>query len=252
MRGGPTVPIPRPFAPRDELDSDILPPSERFGEHPLNDRALAKRWDEECAGCTYRNDFIIPALRSFIERHSPTSILDVGAASGYIARNVANSHPGPHWTLLDADPHRIDLARELCAGNFSFEVGSVFEISLGTFDLVLLSNTLLEFELSDNKLARLTQLANPAGWLVAVLPDTSADVVSEWRKGNDCFDAYARGNLKLNKEDKFTQAPYPFVAHRPIDVVSAFVDRGFPLKECKRNTSDGAFFFAFSAGGNSR
>jgi SAM-dependent methyltransferase len=211
----------------------------------VGDRASAERWDKHCGACAYRNGFILPTLRDFIGRRTPGSILDVGAASGYIARNTASAHLRARWTLLDADANRIDLAKELCPGDFSFVVGNVFEAQLPSFDLVLLSNTLLEFELSSEKLARLTRLVNPEGWLVAVVPDTSADVVQEARAGNDLFDEYALGNLQLNKRGK-----YPFVAHRSIDVVCAFVDQGLALSEARRNPMDGAFFFAFSAGGS--
>lgn len=218
----------------------------------MADRASAERWDEHCGACAYRNGFIVPSLRDFISRRAPSSILDVGAATGYIARKVADAHLGTKWTLLDADEHRINLATERCNGNFAFEIGSVFETALPTFDLVLLSNTLLEFELSAEKLTKLTRLANPGGWIVVVLPDTSADVVAEARGGNDLFEAYAGGNLQLKKEDKFTGQPYPFVAHRPIDVVCAFVEKGWSLREAKRNVADGAFFLAFQSDGSAR
>jgi hypothetical protein len=96
------------------------------------------------------------------------------------------------------------------------------------------------------------RVANPGGWIVVVLPDTSADVVAEARGGNDLFEAYAGGNLQLKKEDKFTGQPYPFVAHRPIDVVCAFVEKGWSLREAKRNVADGAFFLAFQSDGSAR
>lgn len=211
----------------------------------MADRASAERWDAECAKCAYRNGFIVPTLREFIVRHAPATVLDVGAASGYIARRVASARATTKWTLLDADEGRIELAKELCTGNFAFTVGSVFDTPLERFDVVLLSNTLLEFELADDKLTKLISLISPTGWIVAILPDTSADVVNEARKGNDVFDAYARGNLHLSKQDKFTQTPYPFVAHRLIDVVCALVEKGLNLRQATRNSADGAVFLAF-------
>lgn len=81
----------------------------------LNKLDIAKEemWDLGCKQDIVRNEFIIPELISLITKNQFKEVIDIGAATGYIAIKVDSSllHK-PNWTLIDISGERLRIAKD--------------------------------------------------------------------------------------------------------------------------------------------
>lgn len=205
-------------------------------------------WEQGCQKDPTRNGFIIPKIADAIKKHNPISVLDVGCSTGYIGRAVRNLVPdGPHWTEIDCDTERISYAisqsKNCDATYLNADVFS--EGPLGKFGLVIIANSLLEFTLNEVRAHHIAALVEANGLLAIFMPDTLQDTLED-DHALEKLSEFAKGSSKLEKVDKFTGRPYPFVAHRPISVVQCFMALGFIMIDTSRTEEgSGAFYFLF-------
>lgn len=217
------------------------------------DLTLAEKWDEGCGECEIRNGFIIPALIELIARNRFPIIIDLGAGTGYIAREVSQNLQHQHeWILIDRAEDRCEFAATKCSSIPALRVTNddIFEISpnKNPDTIYLFCNTALEMELSSERLDFLSQLAKSGAGIIVCIPDTLSDVLKDLDgSGSEDFESFRNGSVELEKFDDFTGEQYPFHAHRPIEIVHQFVQRGLSLTQLHRTTvSDGQYLFWFA------
>lgn len=208
---------------------------------------MVELWEQGCSTCAVRNEFVIPEIVTLIRQLRPSTIIDVGCGTGYIARNViANGCPAAEWVLIDVDQDRLDFAAQIMSkmDGVSFLNTNIFEPHVQNLqaDLVVIANTILEFSLPREELERIGSLVMTGGHLSVFIPDTLSDIVDV----QSDLTKYVEGTLKLKKIDKFTGEPYPFFAHRPISVVIQLLGHGFELiKGNRTDLGNGQFHFCF-------
>lgn len=215
----------------------------------------AERWEQGSRQDPIRNDFVIPALTRLIERAQPTTILDIGAGTGYVARGVDARLPfRPAWTLVDLNSERLELAMGYRPAEMALEclAGNVFDWpwEVGRFDAVLITFTLLEIEDVD-RLCRLISEHTSEGALLAVtMPDAWVDVLEHAENDSSVVRRYVEGPVEIPKLDKFTGEQYPFRATRIEDLLGHVLKAGFSLVELEhgRATGQSAFVLAFRRG----
>jgi predicted O-methyltransferase YrrM len=80
----------------------------------LSSGSEALDWELGSKGDPIRNNFVVPHLVNLFNRTKPDTILDVGAATGYIARQVdVQLSYRANWTLVDQNEARVALAHKL-------------------------------------------------------------------------------------------------------------------------------------------
>lgn len=179
----------------------------------------ALAWDDGCHSDTARNHFLIPRIADILMRERPSSILDVGAATGYIPRSLqARLDYLPEWTLLDVDGQRLAIAEHRKPANMRLSLinGSMADaIGPGRlFQAVLVTFTLLE---TPDAAAMITSAASALarnGLLIIAVPDVWKDVVIAAQQQPRLLEEFLSGSVELPKTDKFTGEPYPFYALR--------------------------------------
>lgn len=196
----------------------------------------AQRWEEGSRSDPIRNDFVIPILARWIEADRPVTILDIGAGTGYIARQIdIRLRFRPAWTLVDLNRERPDLAERCRPADMVLErlVGNVFDWpwEVGRFEAVLITFTLLEIA-DINRLCGLISKHMPEGALLAVtMPDAWVDVVEHSSRDPDVVRRYVDGPVEIPKVDKFTGERYPFRTTRMEDLLGRVLKAGFSLTD---------------------
>jgi SAM-dependent methyltransferase len=212
----------------------------------------AQRWERGSRDDPMRNRFVIPALAGIVRIDRPRSILDIGAGTGYVARQIdAVLDYDPAWTLIDLSQERLDLAQERCPDEMKLEclAGNVFDWpwEVGRFDAVLITFTLLEIQ-DVNRLCGLISRHTIEGALLAVtMPDAWVDVLEHARACPEIVRKYVEGPVEIPKLDKFTGESYPFRASRVEDLLARILRAGFNLTHLEhgRVTKQSAFVMAF-------
>ncbi len=200
-------------------------------------------WESGSQADPVRNNFLIPALSRLLDAHRPASILDVGTATGYVARTVNRSLSyAPEWTLLDQDEQALSFAKSRTPSEMrvSFVQSGLNEYhSDRKFDAILMTFTLLEFCDRSSIFARLKSLLSAEGILAVATPDCLQDLVEQCEKEEDyaVLSAYVTEVIELKKVDKFTEEPYPFFAERVSATVSRALSVGLNLTELERATT---------------
>jgi SAM-dependent methyltransferase len=212
----------------------------------------AERWERGSKDDPIRNQFVIPALAGLISKHRPDTILDVGAGTGYVAREIDTLLDfEPSWTLIDLNEERLRLAKTHCPDEMKLEclTGNVFDWpwEVGRFDAVLITFTLLEIQDVDRLCGLISQHTIKGALLAVTMPDAWIDVLEHVVADPDIVRKYVEGPVEIPKLDKFTGERYPFRATRIEDLLGRILTAGFELIRLDhgRIASQSAFVLAF-------
>ncbi len=211
----------------------------------------ALAWDEGCQNDPVRNEFLIPKLAKILATERPATVLDVGAGTGYIPR-IVDSHLDyhPQWTLVDTNAERMELAekRKLPAMKMLGVVGSLDDIVARseTYNVVMLTFTLLETDNPLSMVASATGLLAENGLVIIGVPDVWRDVLAVTGAGQVLPYQLLTGTVDLPKIDKFTGAAYPFYAMRTESLISAVLSHFCVLEKFERGGPRGeAYLLVF-------
>lgn len=212
--------------------------------------AEAADWDRGCACDPVRNDFIVPFLVRLIDKERPRSVLDVGAGTGHIPRNV-DRHLSyrPEWTLVDKNRARLSLALQQKPDAMTVTACDTDIRDIGAnrdqFDLSLLIFTLLECLDCKSIVNSVSNLTKNNGLLLIVLPDVWLDILNEKSIAEVCKEII-KGPVGISKIDKFTNTAYPFFAFRLEYIIEIVLKVGFFLEHLVRGgPSDGTYILVF-------
>lgn len=204
-------------------------------------------WHNGCKNDPVRNNFIIPFILGQIDRFHPSNLIDVGAGTGYIASRIIEMQGTcRHLTLADTSAERIAFSQALPSlTNAKFLLGDFFDerpLTTERFDLVLLSNVLLEVKATRQNITRIKSTLSINGRVVVTHPDTLFDLIdSHPQISADLISNYTSEGVSLSKVDKFTGDPYPFNAHRVSTLIELFIAEGLRLTDFQRNPTAGNY-----------
>lgn len=194
----------------------------------------AENWDTGSQNDIVRNDFVIPRVADFLNTYQPATILDVGAATGYIARKVdGRLNYKPNWVLFDHCAPYLKFALEhLPKGMLAKAIQGDFldlPVSFGQYEALLLSFTLLEVSDIDRAVNAISANCKNDGVVIIVLPDAWNDVLAASHDDPDIAKLFLANTVEIQKIDKFTGTKYPFNARRLELWVHKIMLSGFTL-----------------------
>ncbi len=239
-----------------QLHNFLFPTNLSFGgKRMLSEREKAECWEIGCQNDAMRNAFLIPNLIRLLNASLPVRILDIGAGTGYVPRIVNGGLSyRPNWTLIDINPERLQIAKEMQSDEFQL-TNIVADISSHQFDeqfdCILATFTMLEILDVDVLIDRLPHLVRDAGLLLVSLPDMWIDVLEHGRNEPEFVKQFLSGSTSLPKIDKFTNNAYPFRAVRIEHLISRVLASGFELIELTESEGDhaGVYLLAFKRRG---
>lgn len=200
-------------------------------------------WDAGCVADDIRNEFVIPAIVKAVERCDPSSIIDIGCGSGYIAREAARgTASGIAWRLLDYAPEMLAFARGRCVDVASTEF-ILHDLRAEPRDLPgsqlgYVAYTFLDFPLDDRIARNVALLIAAGGLLLIFMPDVLEDVIEAAALDPAVLDDYRAGHCSLVKVDKFTAKNVLFEANRVEDVIRRFLRAGLTLTDLTTHRSE--------------
>lgn len=205
-------------------------------ELPTSD---AERWEAGSVQDPMRNSFLIPALVNLFEESRPTTILDIGSATGYLPRTIdAQLSYRPTWTLIERDAARLTLFDRLAPPTMireviqdEFQHANLAEASFGA---VIATFTLLEMEDWAKAIRKVIGLVGLGGFAILALPDVWRDALENPGADREVHRKLWHG-LEIAKVDKFTGNPYPFNAVRMEAIIEMFLTDGFVLTDLMIN-----------------
>jgi len=194
-------------------------------------------WEDGCKGDDVRNNLVLPHLNQLIDGSKFRSVIDIGCATGYITRLLANKHQlkGIEWVLLDSSEEMLHFAiaalgSQLSAKFIKVDITNSEEVQLvHPADMAFIVFTTLEFRMTKRIAQNVADLLIPGGILAIFLPDVLYDVIKSNPNKEDHLWQYADGHCELPKLDKFTKQPYPFHANRIETIIADFLDAGLQL-----------------------
>lgn len=213
--------------------------------------SAAEKWELGCRTDDVRNGFVVPELARIITAVRPATILDVGAGTGYIAREINHRLAySPLWTLIDSDTDRVAVARSHSSDLMLQEVLEDDVMSLPDvpkYDAILVTFTLLEVGDVAACVAKLRRLMTPFAILSVALPDAWVDVLAAAPTDPSLIPRFLVERVSIPKNDKFTGNPYPFDAIRTEFLIDVVLTAGFTLVEIKKSSADtaGVFMLTF-------
>ncbi len=190
-------------------------------------------WHEGCESDIARNEFIIPKIVESIHHTNSKRIAFLGCATGYIPSQVAEKVSASEFVLIDVDAERLAYAKTLVYRDT--EVTFIEQrieniVARDDIDLMIISNTLLEFNPSEKFVAAINGHVAKHGAVLIFLPDTLEDVVQDYIAGNRLsLSRFIRGFTVVEKTDKFTLVKTNFFAHRLVHLAKLFLDCGFTM-----------------------
>jgi SAM-dependent methyltransferase len=212
----------------------------------------AERWEAGSREDPIRNDFVIPVVARLIKAEHPATILDIGAGTGYVARQIdIRLSFRPKWTLIDLNPERLQLAETYRPAEMELErlAGNVFDWpwEVGRFEAVLITFTLLEIQDVDRLCSLISAHTTDGALLAVTMPDAWVDVLEYASEDLAVVRRYVDGPVEIPKVDKFTGQQYPFRATRIEDLLGRVLKAGFDLVDLEhgRVGDQSAFVLAF-------
>lgn len=210
----------------------------------------AQLWDNGCRTDPPRNLFVIPEVARILSVERPARVLDVGAGTGYVAREIDKLLAyRPEWTLLDINSERLQLAASLKPQAMVQETlcsdVTRFSGSTSAFDAALATFTLLEISDIAGFAGALWGLLSAGAVLIVALPDAWEDVLAASAARPEVLQEYLGGQTSILKIDKFTSNPYPFRAIRLEVLVQCFLSMGFHLCEILQPAEGSIFLLTF-------
>jgi 2-polyprenyl-3-methyl-5-hydroxy-6-metoxy-1,4-benzoquinol methylase len=202
----------------------------------LGNSSKAESWDAGSQNDNVRNDFVIPNLINMLNHYKPASILDVGAATGYIARRVDNGLDyKPSWFLLDQNSELLQFAVDhLPDGMLAQSINTDFfdpQNVVAKYDAVLLSFTLLEVKSIEGAVQSVIANCAANGIVVIVLPDVWSDILTASQTDHSIATSFLTKSVAIQKVDKFTGTEYPFNAQRVELWIHKILLSGFTLEK---------------------
>ncbi|MEO9601173.1 class I SAM-dependent methyltransferase [Parasphingorhabdus sp.] len=184
-----------------------------------------------------RTSFIIPFVRDYLNKELVSSIVDVGAATGHLSREIDRglSHEA-FWTLVDSNQRRLDHAEKLKPNDMQQKIicGDVLEAILDNahFEAVLVSFSLLELGTSPSVIKKICSLCTSDGSLILIVPDVWQDILAEAIElgSSNIVSEFLDNPITLDKVDRFTGEEYPFIADRLERIIDCVMQMGFSLK----------------------
>lgn len=210
----------------------------------------AELWDDGCSNDKPRNLFVIPEVVRIFHIERPRRILDIGAGTGYIARQVAASLKyETSWTLLDPNSDRLGVATlrkpaAMLASVANSEL-QAFANGVNRYDAALAAFTLLEIDDLTAFAAAVWTLLVDRAVLIVALPDSWMDVLEASVSQALIASQFLHGRVSLKKIDKFTKRSYPFKAVRLEVIIQCFLSLGFHLCEIVRSETEETFLLTF-------
>lgn len=214
----------------------------------------AELWDNGCKNDNNRNCFVIPKLSDWLNKNPVQRIAYLGSGTGYIIRSLAENFPSASFTLVDKDEDRIGYSKLQMPSsvNANHFCADVLELppEIGTFDVVILCNLLLEVEGDGALISVLKALLRDEGHICVFVPDTLVDFIKS-SPNDDDVEKFTTSTVRLEKKDKFTGDEYPFLAQRLINLIARFYEQGFNLEQVERsNNVDGYYFLVLKNSDN--
>lgn len=204
------------------------------------------KWENGSSNDPVRNEFIIPKLIEIIRKEKPNNILDLGCATGYIARKVNSKLDySPEWLLVDSKSEHLVYAKSKNVSKFNYLCSDIFNLKIDPFKMVVLSFTLLEFVLNKNRAQSLANKCSNNGLMIIFLPDTQQDILREVESHGKLktLSEFTETHVNISKIDKFTDTKYPFIAQRMCFIIKALVQCGFHLIDLELREISGKRFF---------
>lgn len=190
-------------------------------------------WHDGCVSDAARNHFIIPEIINITNNRKLRNLGFLGCATGYIPEQVSQAVSVDKFILIDTDKDRLEYAKTL---NYQKVIVEFYDQPLEKadwstkLDAMIISNTLLEFEVSRRFIQIAKSFLKQSGKVIIFLPDTLEDVVQDYVAGNRLsLIKFIAGVTEVKKIDKFTLVKTDFFAHRFISLTKMFLDCGFTL-----------------------
>ena len=211
-------------------------------ELTLNDGPIERPpdlWDQGCATDEIRNDFVIPAILDVASTIGPSSIIDIGCGSGYVAREIVARGAANeiHWRLLDYAGEMLSFARmrvssaartEFFLHDLRYEPRDLPKSQLG-----FVAYTFLDFPLDDVIAHNIASLIATGGTLLIFMPDVLEDVIEAAAQDPTVLHNYRSGHCSIEKTDKFTFKNVLFEANRVENTIQRFLRAYFTLTDLK-------------------
>ena len=148
--------------------------------------------------------------------------------------------------LIDTDKERLSYSKGVgyASAILSFESSRLEDIEEDILaDLMVISNTLLEFEPDDEFFRCVVRHMSKGATLLVFLPDILADVMDNYVAGNRlALSNFRSGVHSITKRDKFTLSETNFYAHRLIILAQSFTKFGLSLKNVRISQTSPEYF----------
>ncbi|WP_082122354.1 MULTISPECIES: trans-aconitate 2-methyltransferase [Frankia] len=191
-----------------------------------------------------------------ISESKASSVMDLGCGSGYLTRRLLARSSGQivRWVLVDSNRDALAFARERLNGASNIEVahGDITQPQpsrwVDPVDFAFLAFTLLEVQVDATVASNIEAQLAPSGTVVVVLPDVLTDIYQLGDPAVEALGKYIKGQVFLDKIDKFTGRSYPFYAQRIEKIISAFLDCSFFLsniRQIETRTGHSIYFLRF-------
>jgi len=193
-------------------------------------------WENGSKTDPVRTEFVIPFVSEYLNKKGISSIVDIGAATGHLSREINRRllHDAS-WTLVDSNQRRLEYAEKCKPPIMKQEIicGDILEVisSDVRFEAVLVSFSLLELGTSPVVMQKLTSLCATNGSLIFIVPDVWQDVISQSKRlgAPAILEEFLGGPVSLTKVDRFTGDEYPFFADRLERIIDCVMQMGFSL-----------------------
>ena len=176
-------------------------------------------------------------------------ILDVGASTGYVSREIDSRLAyDAKWVLLDKSNAALRFAKGVSGSNLdaTYKVSTFVEYSPASmFDAIIFSFTMLEIADTHETLVHALHLLSLHGVVIVVLPDCLSDVIQYSRNiaSYTPLQEFVDADLNLPKVDPFTGESYPFSAKRVTRFLSEAMSSGLAMIELFRDGEGGRGVF---------
>lgn len=155
---------------QDGIPVDSIPPL----DHELDSSECDSIWSGKGFVTKYLNkgrlqfyDALYNHIRSRVDIHNFTSVVDVGCGPGYLLKLFAERSPGARLVGLDFSPEVLEVASTVCP-SATFRKHDIYEELGDVFDLAVCSEVL---EHLDYPSKALDQLASSSRNIVLTVPD---------------------------------------------------------------------------------
>lgn len=210
------------------------------------EKSVDELWDIGSSGDRVRNDFVIPNIARSMERTRPETILDVGSATGQIAREIDRKLSfSPHWTLTDISETRLKYANaQLPSGMSARTIRhdiTTSPVEREHYAAALATFTLLEIDQIEKAIRHLVQSLRIGGIIYVALPDVWRDALAAKEDYSTLVELLDE-RTSISKIDKFTGKPYPFHAARLERIIEWFLINGCVLTDLEKSAPNGEVF----------